>query len=85
MMNLDIDSKLWDKIFYRLRGEFDETHHPNDIGYTKDLVCFFSDLGINILRDSDGRWESVKIELDDEELGFLFSIPPLSFDVEGED
>ena len=70
-MKLAINSDLWTRIFYNLRDEFynltpAECKNP---GRTRDnLQNFLKNYDIEIITDTDGRWEEVEIVLEDEEL-----------------
>jgi hypothetical protein len=75
-MKLALNSDLWKNIYYNLRGEF---YRINDYGLDERkkyltnhtipmLEIFLSEQGVKIIKDIDGRWESVEIVLDEEEL-----------------
>jgi hypothetical protein len=75
-MKLALNSEAWRIIYYNLRGEF---YRINDYGLDERkkyltnqtihmLEIFLSEQGIRIIKDIDGRWESVEIVLDEEDL-----------------
>ena len=65
-MKLALNSELWATIYFNLREEFYMLYgHAQDRNQIRE---FLEEHGIRIETDIDGRWESVEIVLDDEEL-----------------
>lgn len=66
-MKLALNSDAWKMIYRNLREELYNLKSDGPDS-RKDLENFFKGYGVIIKTDTDGRWESVEIVLDDEEL-----------------
>jgi hypothetical protein len=66
-MKLALNSDAWKMIYRNLREELYNIKSDGPDS-RQELQEFFKDYGVIIKTDTDGRWEDVKIVLDEEEL-----------------
>jgi hypothetical protein len=66
-MKLTLKSNLWSKIYYKMRDEFYLVYldGPSTVS---DMENFMKTHGVNIIKDIDGRWDCIEINLNNEEL-----------------